>query len=95
MPPTVKPLAISANGSSQSSGTVVFSNGHGVSFGMRGYTVTASVSPVPMPIVGVGGVSVFTQNGSVVISGPTLTNIVAGPGVGISTLGNSVYFFTN
>jgi hypothetical protein len=36
--------AISAAGASASNGTVVFSNGNGVSFGMAGSTVTASVN---------------------------------------------------
>ena len=58
--------------------------------------MTASVAPSgnQMPIVGIGGVTVFTSNGSVVVSGPALTNLVAGAGIGISTLGNSLYFYT-
>jgi hypothetical protein len=37
--------AISAAGSSQNAGTVVFSNSNGVSFGMNGSTITATVQP--------------------------------------------------
>jgi len=102
-PPTqnVKPLAISAFGGSQSSGTINFVNGNGISFGLNAGRMTASVAPVNqtviqsvMPIVGMGGVTAFTSNGSIVISGPTLTNIVAGAGIAISTQGNSVFFYT-
>ena len=37
--------AISAAGSSQNAGTIVFSNSNGVSFGMNGSTITATVVP--------------------------------------------------
>src|SRR5687767_6202870 len=41
-----EPQAISAGSVSQSQGTVVFSNSNGVTFGMNGSTVTASVATV-------------------------------------------------
>ena len=37
--------AISAQGSSQNAGTIVFSNSNGVTFGMSGSTITATVQP--------------------------------------------------
>lgn len=37
--------AISAAGSSQNAGTIVFSNSNGISFGMNGSTITATVTP--------------------------------------------------
>ena len=62
-------VAISASGSSASSGTVVFSNSNGVSFGMSGSTVTASVAAGPS--AGIGGIGASTQtatSGTVVFS---------------------------
>jgi hypothetical protein len=38
-------VAVSADGSSQNAGTIVFSNSNGVSFGMDGSTITATVQP--------------------------------------------------
>lgn len=62
-------VAISASGSSASSGTVVFSNSNGVSFGLSGSTVTASVAAGPS--AGIGGIGASTQtatSGTVVFS---------------------------
>lgn len=51
--------AISAAGSSGSTGTIVFSNSNGVSFGMNGNTITATVTPGAA--AGVAAVAAGTQ----------------------------------
>lgn len=43
--PVPQPFAISASGSSISRGTAIFSNSNGVTFGLSGSTITASVAP--------------------------------------------------
>jgi len=61
--------AISASGSSVSSGTVVFSNSNGVSFGMSGGTITATVTPGAAAGIGALGASSQTATiGTVVLS---------------------------
>lgn len=61
--------AISASGNSISSGTVVFSNSNGVSFGMSGSTVTASVAAGPSAGIGaIGASSQTATSGTVILS---------------------------
>jgi hypothetical protein len=62
------PFAVSAAGASASSGTIVFSNSNGVSFGQAGSTVTASVS-VPS-----GGVSFSAGASSANLSSVVFSN---------------------
>ena len=61
--------AISANGNSVSSGTVVFSNSNGISFGMSGSTITATVVPgAAAGIAAIGASSQTATSGTVVLS---------------------------
>ncbi len=53
-------VAVSADGSSQNAGTIVFSNLNGVSFGMDGSTITATVQPGAA--AGIAAVEAGTQN---------------------------------
>jgi len=53
------PFGIADAGSTVSSGTVVFSNSNGITFGLSGSTLTASVLPVA--VSGIGGIEVGTQ----------------------------------
>lgn len=55
-------IFLSAAGSSQSAGQIVFSNSNGVSFGMNGSTVTASV--VPGAAAGIAAIQGGTQTGT-------------------------------
>lgn len=66
-------VAISAAGSSQSAGTLVFSNSNGVSFGMNGSTVTASVAAGPAAGIAAVGASNTTYTSGTV-------SLVAGAG---------------
>ena len=62
-------VALSAGTASASAGTVVFSNSNGVSFGLNGSTVTASVAAGPA--AGIGGIAAGTQtatSGTVIYS---------------------------
>lgn len=59
--------AISASGNSVSSGTVVFSNSNGVSFGMSGSTITATVTPGAAAGIGAIGASTQTATSGTVI----------------------------
>jgi hypothetical protein len=58
-------LAISASGSSASSGTVVFSNSNGVSFGMAGSTVTASVNVSALDLAAIAAGTQIATSGTV------------------------------
>jgi hypothetical protein len=96
--------AISAAGSSQSAGTIVFSNSNGVSFGMNGSTVTASVGGAAAGSISAGTTSValgqvvfsnsnnmsFGLNGSTVTGQPFL-NVTGANG---SSVNATVLAFT-
>lgn len=58
------PFAVSASGSSVSSGTLVFSNANSVSFGMNGNTVTASFSASGAGGAFTGGISGGNTSGN-------------------------------
>lgn len=61
--------AISASGNSVSAGTVVFSNSNGVSFGMSGSTITATVTPgAAAGIAAIGAGTQTATSGTVVLS---------------------------
>lgn len=61
--------AISASGNSVSSGTVVFSNSNGISFGMSGSTITATVVPgAAAGIAAIGASSQTATSGTIVLS---------------------------
>ena len=65
----VASLAISAGTTSQSSGTVVFSNSNGISFGMNGSTITASFNPMGASgILSISGGTTFATGPGVVLS---------------------------
>src|SRR6185369_12267933 len=62
-------VALSADGSSQGAGTVVFSNSNGVSFGMSGSTITATVNPgAAAGIAAIQGGTQTATSGTVVFS---------------------------
>ena len=97
------PFAISAAGGSVSSGSVVFSNSNGVSFGMNGSTVTGSVAPGGGAFSAGGGSSTFATLSFSNANGITFTNtngqvgasytvptVPAQLSVGDSTGGNTV-----
>jgi hypothetical protein len=85
----ISPIAISASGSSVSIGTIAFSNSNGVSFGMDGSTVTASIAALAAINVSAGTTSqnlsnvVFSNSNGVSfgLDGSTITASV-GPGAG-------------
>jgi hypothetical protein len=88
--PTESGVGISANGSSQSAGNILFSNANGVSFGMNGSTVTASAAG--------GGVNASlggnTSGVLALISTGTLF-LAGGNNVTLSQNGNSVTISAN
>jgi hypothetical protein len=88
--PTVSGVGISANGSSQTAGNIVFSNANGVSFGMNGSTVTASAA--------VGGINASlggnTSGALALISTGTMF-LAGGNNVTLSQNGNSVTISAN
>lgn len=90
--PTQSGVGISANGSSQTSGNIVFSNANGVSFGMNGSTITGSV------VGGGAGVDVTlggnTSGALALISTGTLF-LAGGNNVTLSQNGNSVTISAN
>lgn len=86
--PAESGVGISAAGSSQSAGQIVFSNLNGVSFGMNGSTITASVTPG-----GAGGIAASlsgnTSGALALISSGTLV-FAGGNNITLSQNGNSV-----
>lgn len=79
-------VAISAAGSSQSAGTVVFSNSNGLAFGMNGSTVTGSYSQSTAPggiaasnTTYTSGTVVFSGSNNVTVSYNGSTVLVSGP----------------
>jgi len=85
-------LALSANGASQSAGTVVLSNSNNVSFGMNASTVTASAVVNISAGTTSGNLSnvVFSNSNNVTfgLNGGTITASVAG-------VGNTISYFDN
>jgi len=87
-------VAIAAGGSTASSGTVKFSNAHGVSFGMAGSNVTASVLPQTSFIFSNANGLVFGTSGSTITGSYTVPSTVpltvsAGS---LSTIANGLTF---
>lgn len=72
--------AISAGTQSQSSGTVVFSNSNGVTFGLSNGTITATVNPGPA-----AGIAAVAANGSTQTTGSVIFSASNGITFGIST----------
>lgn len=86
--PAESGVGISAAGSSQSAGQIVFSNLNGVSFGMNGSTITASVTPGAA-----GGINASlagnTSGALALVSTGTLI-LAGGNNITLSQNGNSV-----
>lgn len=72
--------AISAGTQSQTSGTIVFSNSNGVTFGLSAGTITATVNPGPA-----AGIAAVAANGSTQTTGSVIFSASNGITFGIST----------
>lgn len=89
--PTETGVGISAAGSSQTSGNVVFSNSNGLSFGMNGSTVTGSYNSTQFAGTGTtfAGANV---SGSITLNSAGINLSLSGPvesGIGLSAAGSS------
>ena len=97
-------VAISGGAQSQSTGTIIFSNSNGVSFGLTDGTMTASVAPSGSPLgVGAGAETVtsgtiifsnsngiaFGMNNSTLTASYTVPTVPAQLSLGASTGGNT------
>lgn len=93
--PAESGVGISAAGSSQTAGNIVFSNSNGVSFGMNGSTVTASVAAAGGAQTGISGIVVSNttySSGTVTFQNANGITFGSSGANGISASYNSTQF---